>query len=236
MCGRYTLIRLADFLEAFPWIRLPGTVPPARYNIAPSQPIAAVSNEGCNEVQFMRWGLIPFWAKDPSIGNRMINARVESLAHKPVFRGPLERRRCVIPASGFYEWRKNLDRTKTPMYIRRRDGKSMVFAGLWERWNAPDGSEVPTCTIITGRPNSLVATIHDRMPMILRDDAVKRWIEPGEMLPQQLLHLLEPYPDDALEAHPVSMRVNRPTEDSPLCIESITEQAPPGVIDETLFP
>jgi putative SOS response-associated peptidase YedK len=135
MCGRYTLIKLADFINIFPWIHLPDELPPPRFNIAPTQPIAAVPNNGKDKVDYFHWGLIPSWAKDPSIGSRMINARAETLAEKPAFRNALKRRRCLIPADGFYEWKKLPDgKTKQPMYIRMRSGQPFAFAGLWEFW------------------------------------------------------------------------------------------------------
>src|SRR2546423_1862229 len=151
MCGRYTLIRLADFTDIFPWIRAPQQWPEARYNIAPSQSVAVVANNRDNQIEFFRWGLVPSWAKYESICNRIINARCETLASKPMFKTALKRRRCLIPASGFYEWKKLPDgKTKTPMYIRMKGGKPFAFAGLWDRWKSPDGSELLSCTIVTG--------------------------------------------------------------------------------------
>jgi len=230
MCGRYTLIKLADFTDMFPWIRPPehlGDVPDAaRYNIAPSQPIAVVPNDGKNQVEFFRWGLVPSWAKDESIGNRLINARGESLAQKPMFRTALKRRRCLIPADGFYEWKKSPDgKTKTPMYIRMKGGRPFAFAGLWDRWTSPDGSELLSCTIITGPPNALVKPIHDRMPAILSGDAAKKWIKPGEMGSEESAKLLKPYPAKEMEAYPVSRRVNSPATDSKDLIEPAEEVA-----------
>ena len=234
MCGRYTLIRLADFTDMFPWIRPPEAEMPARYNIAPTQPVAVVPNTSDPHVEFFHWGFIPYWAKDPSIGNRMINARAETLRQKPVFRNALKRRRCLIPTSGFYEWRKNADGTKTPMYIRMKSGKPFAFGGLWERWNAPDGLEVRSCTIITGRPNELVRDIHDRMPLILPGDLYKRWLDPGEVPAEQIDDMLRPYPAPEMEAVPVSRLVNSPKVDEPRCIESLTaaEAAAEAVSDE----
>ena len=226
MCGRYTLIRLADFTDMFPWIRPAETEPPARYNIAPTQPVAVVPNTPEPRVDFFHWGFIPYWAKDPSIGNRMINARAETLSAKPVFRNALKRRRCLIPASGFYEWRKNPDGTKTPMYIRMKGGKPFAFGGLWERWNSPDGSEVRSCTIITGKPNELVRDIHDRMPLIIPGELYKRWLEPAEVSPEQVEEMLKPYPAVEMEAVPVSRLVNSPKVDEPRCIESVTAEDP----------
>ena len=228
MCGRYTLIKLADFLDVFPWIGPPDQPAPARYNIAPSQPILAVPNDGKNKLELFQWGLVPSWAKDPSIGNKMINARAESLATKPAYRSAFKRRRCVIPADGFYEWRKESDgKTKTPMYIRRRDHKPFAFAGLWELWRSDDGTELPTCTIVTGEPNELVKPIHDRMPVILTAEAMRRWLEPAELPPEELMELRVPYPADQMQATPVGRAVNSPRNDSPDCIESMTD-APPA--------
>jgi putative SOS response-associated peptidase YedK len=225
MCGRYTLIRLADFTDMFPWIRPPDEQPPARYNIAPTQAVAVVPNLAEPKVEFFHWGFIPYWAKDASIGSRMINARAETLAVKPVFKKALSRRRCLIPCSGFYEWKKNPDKTKTPMYVRMKSKKPFAFAGLWERWNAPDGSEVRSCTIITGKPNELVRSIHDRMPVIVRPQLYRKWLEPSELAPEEAERMLEPYPAEEMEAAPVSTRVNNPKVDSPECIESITAPA-----------
>lgn len=211
MCGRYTLIRLADFTDMFPWIRGPESDPGPRYNIAPTQSIAVVINDGRNQIDFYRWGLIPSWAKDESIGNRMINARAETLAEKPSFRTALKRRRCLIPASGFYEWKKDVGgKTKTPMYIRLKGGRPFAFAGLWESWHSPDGSEIRSCTIITGEPNQLIKGIHDRMAVVLRDEDCARWIDSKEHSPDDLLPMLTPYPADQMEAYPVSRAVNSP--------------------------
>jgi putative SOS response-associated peptidase YedK len=220
MCGRYTLIRLADFTDMFPWIRGPEQDPPPRYNIAPTQAIAVVPNHGHPRVEFVHWGLIPSWAKDPSMGARMINARGETLAEKPAFRTALKRWRCLIPASGFYEWKKSPDgKTKTPMYIRLKDGKPFAFAGLWETWHSNDGSELRSCTIITGQPNDLVRSIHDRMPVILDPQDYRRWLEPGEIESDKLLALLKPYPATRMEAYAISRAVNNPSHDAPDCIE-----------------
>jgi putative SOS response-associated peptidase YedK len=224
MCGRYTLIRLADFTDMFPWIRGPEQPIPPRYNIAPTQPVAVVTNDGRPHIDFYNWGLIPPWAKEPSIGNRMINARAETLDSKPAFRLPLRRRRCLIPASGFYEWRKNADgKTKTPMYIRMKGARPFAFAGLWETWHDNTGSEIRSCTIITGSPNELIRPIHDRMAVVLREEDYQRWLDPRELPPQDLLPLLQPYPADAMEAFEVSRTVNSPRNEVPDCIEPLSE-------------
>lgn len=231
MCGRYTLIRLADFIDIFPWIHPPDELPPERFNIAPTQSIAAVPNNGKDKVEYFHWGLIPSWAKDPSIGNRMINARAETLAEKPAFRTALKRRRCLIPADGFYEWRKLADgKTKQPMYIRMRNHKPFAFAGLWETWHDPTGAggEIPSCTIITTTPNTLMNSIHDRMPAIVRPEDYRTWLAPGERPAEELAPLLVPFPAEEMEAFPVSKLVNSPANESAKCIDQQLEaEAPP---------
>jgi putative SOS response-associated peptidase YedK len=159
----------------------------------------------------------------------MINARAETLAAKPAFRKALERRRCLIPADGFFEWKRNPDKTKTPMYIRMKSHRPFAFAGLWERWHSPDGSVVPSCTVITGQPNALVRHIHDRMPVILKPEDYEKWLDPELKDSAVLEAMLKPYPAEEMEANPVSTRVNKPTEDSPECIESMTDPPPAAV-------
>ena len=216
MCGRFTLSVDPDELQdAFPGLRLPADHPPApRYNIAPSQAIAVIPNDGRNTLEFFRWGLIPSWAKDPAIGNRMINARAETLAEKPSFRTAFKRRRCLIPADGFYEWRKDPG-GKTPMYIRMKSGDPFAFAGLWEAWRSSQDETIVSCTIITTTPNSLMEKIHDRMPVILKPDAYDRWLDPDEQSPDKLSGLLKPYPASHMTAYAVSRLVNKPENDSP---------------------
>jgi len=184
------------------------------FNIAPTQPVAVVPNDGRNKLDFFVWGLIPSWAKDPNIGSRLINARAETLHEKPSFRTAFRRRRCLVLADGFYEWRQ-AERGKTPMYIRLASGKPFAFAGLWESWNSPDGSNVLSCTIITTQPNELMATIHNRMPVILPEEAYPIWLESSEADPQRLTGLLKPYPAEQMQAYPVSPLVNSPKNDLP---------------------
>jgi putative SOS response-associated peptidase YedK len=181
MCGRFTLVADPnDLREAFPWVNIPDGINP-RYNVAPSQPVAVIPNDGKNRLDFFTWGLIPSWAKDPAIGNRMINARAETLIEKPSFRTAFRRRRCLIPADGFFEWKVEPGRkTKTPMYIRLKSGKPFALAGLWERWDSPDGSTIFSCTIITTQPNELMQVIHNRMPVILPPQAYSLWLDPAE--------------------------------------------------------
>jgi putative SOS response-associated peptidase YedK len=227
------LIKLSDFTDMFPWIRMPedDPEPPPRYNIAPTQPIPVVTNvvskDGKNQVELFRWGLVPPWAKDVSIGNRMINARVESLADKGAFKHAFRRRRCLIPANGFYEWPMRADgKSKQAMYIRMKSHKPFAFAGLWEVWRDENGNELPSCTIITGAPNDLVKPLHDRMPAILREENYRKWLDPKERSPDELMPLLKPYPDEQMEAYPVGKLVNSPANESAECIERQAE-APP---------
>lgn len=226
MCGRFALIsdteRLAEIfgLDMTAVTGIPPAVP--RYNIAPTQPVAAVRlspETGRRELTFFRWGLIPSWAKDMSIGARMINARSESVAEKPSFRAAFKRRRCIIPADGFYEWQK-LNGGKQPVYIHGVEGQLLGLAGLWEVWRDPEGSSLQTCTILTTRPNELVAPIHNRMPVILEPEDYDLWLNPGDK-PEQGLHLLRPYPAEKLEAYPVSKLVNSPKNDTPECIQPV---------------
>jgi putative SOS response-associated peptidase YedK len=222
MCGRYTLFQLADLNLCFPWIAPPDEAH-GRYNIAPTQPVLAALNVPRPKFEHLYWGLVPSWAKDVSIGSKMINARAETLAEKPAFRNALKRRRCILPADGFYEWRKEPDgKTKTPMYIRLKNGSAFGFAGLWEEWQDDKGNELQSCTVITTGPNELMKTIHDRMPVILTGDAACAWLEPGEQPAEKMLPLLKAYPADAMEAYPVSRRVNSPTYDEKACVERVS--------------
>lgn len=224
MCGRFTLsIPDPDALgQTFALGSVPPDLPP-RFNIAPTQPVVTVVRDpdsGENQLAVMRWGLIPSWSKDPSIGSRLINARAETVAEKPAFRSAFARRRCLIVADGFYEWQAQPDGPKVPMYITLRDRSVFGFAGLWERWTEPESGEaITTCTIITGPPNELVAPIHNRMPVIIAQDAHALWLDPSEKDTDRLSALLRPYPAEAMIAYPVSRKVNTVTYDSPELIE-----------------
>ena len=224
MCGRFTLtIDPTSLQQAFPWAVIPDDLFP-RYNIAPSQPVAVIPNTGDNTVSMYKWGLIPSWAKDPTIGDRMINARAETLSEKPSFRNAFRRRRCLILADGFYEWKQNPGtKSKQPVYIRLKDNRPFSFAGLWELWTAPDGSQIRSCTIITTRPNSLLESIHNRMPVILPTDAYQHWLAVNDTQPAQLNDLLVPYRATDMIAYPVSRMVNRPETESPDLIKSVGE-------------
>ena len=222
MCGRFTLRTDPETLtETFPGFTTPAPDEMApRYNITPSQGVPVVPNNGDKTVEFFKWGLIPSWAKDPKIGNRMINARAETVAEKPSFRTAYKRRRCLILSDGYYEWRSDPgSKTKTPIYIRLKSEKPFAFAGLWEAWSPNiDDDPLLSCTIITTSPNSFLETIHHRMPVILEPDDYDRWLDPSEQTPKQLDGLLKPYPGEEMMAYPVSRFVNRPSNDSPECI------------------
>ena len=224
MCGRFTLtIDPYHLQQAFPWAVVPNELRP-RYNIAPSQPVAVITNLGDNVLSMYKWGLIPSWSKDPAIGDRMINARSESLAEKPSFRNAYRRRRCLILADGFYEWKQNPGmKSKQPVYIRLKNGFPFAFAGLWELWSSPDGSEIRSCTIITTQPNSLLEPIHNRMPVILSHEAYPLWLATEDRQAGQLNELLVPYPADEMIAYPVSKLVNSPQYDSPDLIKPVDE-------------
>jgi putative SOS response-associated peptidase YedK len=224
MCGRFTLTVSARVLaDLFQIEELPNLEP--RYNIAPTQPVLIVRVTAASRREFAetRWGLIPSWAKDPKIGARMINARAETVAEKPSFRSAVRSRRCLIPADGFYEWRK-VPGGKQPYLIRFADASPFAFAGLWERWPGGDGGPVESCSIITTTPNRLVAEIHDRMPVIVPNQRHVDWLQP-ELPPQLLGELLVPHTSQGMEAIPVSKHVNSPANDDPMCITPIARDS-----------
>ena len=218
MCGRFTLYFSAELLAAiFGLPELHELIP--RYNIAPTRVTAVVRSSGkARGLDLLRWGLVPSWAKDTSAGSRMINARSESLHEKPTFRSAVKSRRCIVPASGFYEWKPDGSR-KIPYYIRPADGGVLGFAAIWEAWKTPEGSFLETFAILTTSANPLIASIHDRMPVILHPDAYDFWLDKAVSDPKQLQPLYLPYPADFLILHPVSTLVNSPRNDHPACIE-----------------
>ena len=222
MCGRFALVATGEEVAAH--YQLPETpfIAP-RYNIAPTQPVAAVrlDNAGARQLTHFQWGLIPSWSKDPALGSKMINARAETAADKPAFRAAFKRRRCLIPATGFYEWQAT-DGRKQPMHIRAAGGGLLSLAGLWEVWHAPDGGELETCTILTTTPNVLMEPIHNRMPVILDPADYDMWLDPATAL-DQLNHLLRPFAPEMLAAYPVSTAVNRPQNDTADCIAPLAE-------------
>lgn len=230
MCGRYALMSSPELVaELFAIAQV--TLFERRYNIAPTQnaPVVRTAAEG-RELLPMRWGLVPHWAKDPALGARMINARSETADRKPAFREAMQRRRCLVPADGFYEW-KRAGRGKQPYFIRRRDGAPCALAGLWERWPAgtTGGEESPVVhsfTILTTAPNELVAPIHDRMPVIVAPEDFDRWLDADVRDPATLTSILAPCGAELLTAHPVSRRVNTPANDDPACVEPAEETVP----------
>lgn len=215
MCGRYTLTldpgELQEMLDLGPFIHM---VQP-RYNIAPAQPVPIVRDGQTRAVELYRWGLVPFWAKDPEIGNKMINARSETVLEKPAFRGAFKYRRCLILADGFFEWH-SADKTgvKTPYYFKLKDDRPFTFAGLYEHWEAPEGGELHTCTILTCQPNELVGNYHNRMPVILDEKVRWQWLDletPNSLLVESMV----PYPADEMKCYPVSKAINSPNNDRP---------------------
>ena len=219
MCGRYTLAApVNELVEQFDIDEYPSSITTS-YNIAPTQEVAAViAEDEKRKLEMLRWGLVPAWTDDPSIGNRMINARSETVAEKPSFRKAFKDRRCLVLSDGFYEWRRTPD-GKQPYYIHLKDGSPFAFAGLWESWR--DAQEIRSCTIITTEANELVGDIHNRMPVILAPEDYSLWLDPDFKEREALTSLLRPYPNDAMEAYPVSRRVNSPSNNVPDCIERV---------------
>ncbi|NIM51911.1 MAG: hypothetical protein GTN78_05355 [Gemmatimonadales bacterium] len=222
MCGRFSQAQIAELdRELFKLLSVPYMEP--RYNIAPTKEAAAIrqQREGPErEFVLLRWGLIPSWAKDPSIGNRLINARSETVATKPTFEHAFRYRRCLIPADGFYEWQKT-ERGKQPYYAKLRDGAVFALAGLWERWLGAAQQPVETFTIITTAPNDMLRPLHNRMPVILKPGDYDRWLDPSYRDVDGLKGLLQPYPSSEMAAYPVSRYVNTPDNEGPECIAPI---------------
>ncbi|MCX7699393.1 MAG: SOS response-associated peptidase [Gemmataceae bacterium] len=221
MCGRFTLaVPAAEVAEILEVAEVPDLKP--RYNIAPSQPVLAcrTAPDGHREVTWLKWGLVPFWADDPKIGYRLINARSETIAAKPSFRDAYRKRRCVVPADGFYEW-KPRGKTKQPYRFYRPDGKPFLIAALWERWEPTGQAPLETCTLITTEANDLLRRFHDRMPVLFDAASARRWLTPGPLDQQVADELLRPAPNDWLTFHAVATRVNDPKVDDPSLIEPI---------------
>lgn len=219
MCGRFVQYTLFPLLEKEFSLKFGEEIPlRPSWNIAPTQQVPVVINEEGNRMITCRWGLIPPWAKDPSIGSRMINARAETLAEKPSFKGPLKKHRCLIVADGFYEWKKT-EGGKVPIFVTMKDGRPFGFAGLYSDWHPPGGEVIRTCTIVTTEPNKLLEPIHNRMPVIIQPEDRDKWLDPDELDPDKLLPLLGPYPSDELDAWEVSRTVNSPANNVPELIE-----------------
>jgi putative SOS response-associated peptidase YedK len=227
MCGRYTLtsqeglvlafeLASGEPAEASAWWR-------PRFNIAPTQPAPVILlRDGVRVLELMRWGLVPPWSASLADGARMINARSEGIATKPAFRDAVKARRCLVPADGFFEWR-GAGKAKQPIYLHPVPRRPVAFAGLWERWRAPDATWVTTFTIITGPPNDLVAPIHDRMPVVLDPAAYAPWLAPGPLAPEALAALLAVPPVGDWQATPVDRRVGSPAHDDPGCVEPVAD-------------
>jgi len=217
MCGRYTLATPAEWIrDSFELDFTPELGP--RYNIAPTQDAPVfLLRDGRRRLEWLRWGLVPSWARDASVGNRMINARAETVREKPAFRNAFRQRRCLVPADGFYEWRR-IGALKIPMRFRRRDRCPFAFGGLREHWTGPDGNALHTFTILTTEANELVRPIHDRMPLVLDPRHYALWLD-ADADPERVAELLRPDPLPDFEAYEVSTLVNNPRNDDPACIE-----------------
>jgi len=222
MCGRFTFI-LDDYhvlIVRYGLTKIPFEIVP-RYNVAPSQLVAAIISDGeQNRIGQLKWGLVPSWAKAESFGYKTINAKAETVDTKPAFREAFKRRRCIIPADSFYEWRKE-GNSKQPMRIVPQDGGLFSLAGLWDSWTAPDGRKVNSCTIITTIPNELMAGIHNRMPVILEREAETTWLDRSAQDGATLKELMRPYPAEELRAYPVSAKVGNVRNDGPELIEEV---------------
>jgi putative SOS response-associated peptidase YedK len=224
MCGRFTLFAPMQLLSKRFDAPPPEELSP-RYNIAPSQRVLAVRLSpatSLREFARLRWGLVPSWADDPSIGNRLINARSETAHAKPAFRSAFRARRCLLPASGFYEWRR-VERRKQPYFIRLRDGDPFALAGLWEPAREAGGEAAGSCAILTTGANTVVSPLHDRMPVIVRPEMYGRWLAPEAESAESLKGLLAPYPPGEMEAWPVGLGVNNPQVDAEECIAPVRD-------------
>ena len=216
MCGRLTLAEDHSELEGRFQFKAQGFEWVPRYNVAPTQPVLAVLGNGERRGEMLRWGLVPSWAKNPGIGSRLINARAETVAEKPAFRQSLRSRRCLVLADGFYEW-KHVTGKRVPMRIVLKTGEAFAFAGLWDDWRSPSRDMIRSCTIITTTANTLLAPIHDRMPVILDRDSESAWLDPTAGL-ASLTRMLVPHRPEDMDAYPVSTVVNSPRYDAPECI------------------
>ncbi len=221
MCGRFTLQSDPQQIQLAFNIDQVNAEVKSSYNVAPTQEIVTVvQRDGRNTLEAMWWGLIPVWAKDLRIGSRLINARAESIAEKPIFKRPLKSQRCLIVADGFYEWRKQ-GAKKIPMFIRLKSKRPFAFAGVYDRWESSDGERITSCAIITTTPNELMRPIHQRMPVILPKKRYEEWLDPANQEMDELVALLQPYPADKMLAYLVSALVNSPRNNSPECIRPL---------------
>lgn len=227
MCGRYSLSLTPQVVRAFLGFEEQPNYPP-RYNIAPTQPIAVVRlAHGVRSFALMRWGLLPHWVKDPKDFPTLINARGDTAATKPAFRGAMRHRRCLVPADGFYEWQKTDRGLKVPHLIRRPDRGPFAFAGLWETWMGADGSEIDTAAIVTTEANRRLQPLHDRMPVIVTPEDFDRWLDAGHVPPADVADLIRPAPEDFFEAFPISTRVNSVANDDEAIQAPLAEETTP---------
>ena len=230
MCGRYAVTSSPEAIRAlFRYAELPNF--PPRYNVAPTQPIAIVRLiDGQRHFALVRWGLLPSWVKDPRNFSLLINARGESVLDKPAFKNAMKRRRCLVPADGFYEWKRDGARNQ-PFFVRKKGGGPLAFAGLWETWTGPNGEELETAAIVTTNANATLAPIHERMPVVIPEDAFELWLNNEAVDAETAAALIAPPPDDLLEAYEVSSAVNRTANDNPQLLEKaapVADQRPPA--------
>jgi len=217
MCGRYSFAVEDELIFERFGVSVRSAIYKARYNCAPSQNLAVISTEDPAVLSFYRWGLIPFWAKDPSIGNKLINARAETIIEKPSFKQAFRLRRCLVLSDGFFEWKKAKE--KTPYRISLQDCTPFSMAGIWENWKNPEGEVIRSFSIITTHANSLIENIHDRMPVILQREDEKKWLDSSQE--KELLGLLQPYPSEQMKTYPISKKVNSPLNDVPEVLEMV---------------
>ncbi len=224
MCGRFVLMTPGkDLAERFGLEEIAGLEP--HYNIAPTQMVAVIRVDRDTlqrRLVHVKWGLVPSWAKDPAMGNNLINARSESAAEKPAFRSAFRFRRCLVLADGFYQWKKEKI-GKQPYLFKMADGSAFAFAGLWESWKSPEGETIESCTLLTTDANEIMAPIHDRMPVILKPEDYDLWLDPKVRDVNLLKSLLRPYPSEEMIVQPVSPKVNKATYDAPDCVEMVAE-------------
>jgi len=194
------------------------------FNVAPTQFHPVITSQDPDHMQFYKWGLVPYWAKEEKIGSKMINARIETITEKPAFRQAIQKRRCIVPFDGFYEWKKR-GKQKIPYLISRKDDQTFAIAGIWETWKTPSGPLLHTFSVLTQTPNALMAEIHDRMPAILLPEQESIWLD-EEISGEEVIKIIAPYPDHLLKAHPVSSKVNNVRTNTPDLIKEVDEEPP----------
>ncbi len=238
MCGRFTIkTPNPQLIDLFGLSEEPSLTP--RYNVSPTQMVPVIRTSeasGSRQIDMLRWGLIPKWAKDKSIGNRLINARSETVHEKPSFRSAFHHRRCLVVADGFYEWKRLPDKKrKEPYYFTMTDGGPFAFAGLWERWTDSDGAIIESCAVLTTVANDLLADVHDRMPVILPPENHDTWLDTTIDEPASIRHLFDPLPGSSMQKRLVGTLVNNPRNDKPACIDPVEETGGSSSETGTLF-